>query len=312
MSGRLLTEVHAQLASAGIALATLWPSSIAPYARVGYAPAGQRLRHSLPLAHLPQRGGDDVVRETEPTDALASCYESFARANSGMFARGPSDWRRLMTGTDTSPVQVWSARRAGAVVGYVVLTQETASGPMPFTWSQRDGHYNYDLICRDLVWSDAEAARSLLGFLAGFAPMAQVVHWTGPMHDPLVTLLRGQQPAVSSAYRWMSCLLDVPVALRARGWPADATCDVVLTVQGQSQQYGLRLRVAGGDAVVDEVPTGTTAVTVDAGALAALYTGWLSPADAVRTGQLRGTTPKDVSSLTACLAGPSPWTLDFF
>ena len=48
------------------------------------------------------------------------------------------------------------------------------------------------------------------------------------------------------------------------------------------------------------------------GQLAALYTGWASPAQLARRGLLTGATDADVAALTRIFQGPSPWCQNFF
>jgi predicted acetyltransferase len=57
---------------------------------------------------------------------------------------------------------------------------------------------------------------------------------------------------------------------------------------------------------------GRASMTVDVGALGAMYTGWLLPRVAVRLGRLEGATRGDVELLEAAFAGPRPWILETF
>jgi predicted acetyltransferase len=70
------------------------------------------------------------------------------------------------------------------------------------------------------------------------------------------------------------------------------------------------VELSGGTATV--TPASAADCRLDAGTLAAIYTGWLSARDARRTGRLTGATDRDVEILQLIFSGPKPWLIDVF
>jgi len=72
----------------------------------------------------------------------------------------------------------------------------------------------------------------------------------------------------------------------------------------------LSLRVENGRATVESATDAEAEVTV--GGLAAMYSGWLSPKDAVRSGLLTGATVEALASLEILFHGTSPYLNEFW
>jgi predicted acetyltransferase len=308
----LLEGIHAELSDQQIGLATLYPSAMGPYRAAGYAVAGDRIRFRLPLTQLPRRPPSCQLHRIDGPDAdVRSLYRAFASGGNGLMDRSAAMWAEIATAADAE-VQWWVATRSGSVRGYTAFALETTTGPMPSPWSTTDSHYNYDIVCRDLVCADDDAAASLLDFFAGFTPMGRSLRWTAPMQDRVVRLLGDEQPTVEVAHRWMSRLLDVPAAMSARGWNPAAECEVRLAiVHGDSSDAVLELQVQSGQASaawVSERPDATLGL----GTLSAVFTGWLCPRQAVGAGLIRGADDRVAAELAAAVAGPPPWSMDVF
>ncbi|HEX9889939.1 MAG TPA: GNAT family N-acetyltransferase, partial [Nitriliruptorales bacterium] len=186
----LMARTLTLLRDEGVPLSTLYPSTAAPYRRAGYELAGARVRYSLRVGDLPTHlSGDVDAWGDDDLDDVRACYDRFAAATNGMLDRSEGAWRNavLAPSGDRSAFR-YLVREDGEVTGYLVYSQETDSGRMPFRYVRGDTPYNYQLACRDLVTTTPEAGRRLLAFLAGHRAMATNVLWTGPPNDPLDVL----------------------------------------------------------------------------------------------------------------------------
>jgi predicted acetyltransferase len=193
-------------------------------------------------------------------------------------------------------------RRQGEVTGYIAYTQEDSDEP-----------YRFSLACRDLVWTDAESLAALLRFVSEQAILGDRFIWTGPVAEPILNLLGLDVAQVIKCEHWMLRINDVRRALEERGYPSgiDTAVDLVVTDPALPHNEGsIRLEVSDGKGKI--VPARNARARVDAGTLAALYSGWLPARDAVRVGRLQNASREDVDSLETIFRGPQPWMMDIF
>jgi predicted acetyltransferase len=235
---------------------------------------------------------------------IQTCYHRLATSTNGLIDRTDRWWRRRVLAPGDRPLYGYLARASGQVGGYVVFEPEPARGNFS---------YSYSLACHDLVWLDHAAAGQLLDFAAGHRSVGVDLVWVGSIEEPLFNLVDFQEIQILESSRWMVRLIDVPKALEARGYPQGVRAAVTLDVADPDlpgNHQVMRFEVAEGRARVTPGGGGGV-VRLDIGTLAAVYTGWLSARDAVRTGRLEGDRD-DVAALEASFGGPKPWMLDRF
>ncbi|RIK45981.1 MAG: hypothetical protein DCC58_04610 [Chloroflexi bacterium] len=293
--------------AAGLPLAMLYPSIISVYRKAGFEFAGATPSYRLPIDSLPA-GGD--VAAIEPWDdtqleEIAACYHAFARSQNGMIER-PLHWwnERVVDPVTMRAPYRYLVRRDGAVTGYVIYTQE----PEPGFYG-----YGFSLAVRDMVWLDAHAAQALLAFLAANRPFGSHITWTGPVEEPLAAFLRYEEMQGVDRFLWVARLIDLPAALRARGYPPEVRATVRLQVHDQTlpENAGAwSLEVADGAGSLTRAQQ--AGATLDIGTLASLATGWLPAREAARTGRLHNATPAEIAALEAIFHGPKPWIAESF
>ncbi|MHB8508912.1 MAG: GNAT family N-acetyltransferase [Candidatus Dormibacteria bacterium] len=303
---QLMAGAFSAARSQGAAISALYPSSLRPYRAFGYELAGRWTEYSAPLAALPHDGAGEIEAwDDDDLDAVIACYSTVARGNMGMLDRPMNFWlSRVVDVPSDRALYRYCVRRGDAIAAYVVYTQDKAPGEIP---------YFHDIKCRDLIWTDREAALAILAFLRRDGALGRNLIWSGPLADPLTLLFAEQQIRTHASWGSMLRLLDVDAALEARGYPPALTAAVTLEVVDQVIAHNSRaftLSVAGGRAAVD--PATSSKARIDVGAFAAIYSGWLSAADAVRAGRLVGADPETVAALDLVFAGPKPWMVEFF
>jgi predicted acetyltransferase len=311
----LMTGFVRALHGQQVPLSTLYASTVAAYRPIGYELAGARMRYQLPLEHLPRTQPLDVEPwDDGDLDEVNACLDRIAAASNGMVRRPRWWWEQRVFNPlgDSAFLYRYRVREAGRTTGFLVYATERESrADLPVTWVPEDEAVA--VATRDLFWETAGAGRSLLAFAAAQRAFGTSFYWTGPPNDHTVGLLPEHLPRVQSAYPWLLRLTHVEAALRARGYPPGLRAEIDLTVRdpvvpGNDGAY--RVTVADGKADVERIPDAKAVVGVDG--LASLYSGWLSPADAVRTGALTDAAPDTVDALAAAFAGPLPWMNESF
>ena len=302
----LLRETMSEQRAAGLPVSVLYPSTVPTYRRAGYELAGLRLRFRAPARDAPAAPGINV----EPWDdellaEVMDCYRRFAARQNGLLDR-PPDWcTDRVVATHKNPVHRYMARGAeGAIEGYIVFRQEPAGGALP---------YYHTISCRDLVWTSAAGARAMLSLVSAHRALATDLLWYGPPNDPLAQLFAEAVTRPDWSMPWMARLLDPAAALAARGYPEATTECVELQVEDPVlgvNSGAFRLEVQGCRGHV--TPLDSARLKVGVATLAAIYTGWLAPADALRLGRLETEEPFAVSALERIFAGSLPWMIEMF
>jgi len=283
----------------GLLLSTLYPATLTLYRAAGYELAGSRYRATALLRDLPTARGELDVSPLEPSDARAieALYARIASARPGYLDRGPYLWRRVRE-SRRERHQGFAVRGAAGVEGYTYLSQRGLE-------SQRE------LVVHDLVAATPGALRRLTAFFADHRSTVHSLVLRGAAVDPLILAAPEQHFRCEVGERWMLRVLDAAGALEARGYPAfDTSVDFELSDQTLPENSGrYRLEVKAGQGRV--TPGGDGAVALDERALAALYTGYVSPTGLTELGRIEGE-PASLARLAALFAGPPPTMGDFF
>ncbi len=297
----LMQHTARELHERGVALSTLYPATLALYRKAGWELAGSLYDIEVEAARIgiSHRGG--AFRSFEPTDqaVVNELYSDVAKESHGFLDRSEYIWQRVRS-PRKSPARGTVLLLDDEPVGYVFITQ------------QRLPTDHYDLRLTDLRCATPEAARALLSFVARLARMATHVRWYGSAMDPVLWQMPERTYNVMLTEHWMTRICHVAAALTERGYPSHVSAQLDLDVQDtaipeQSGRY--RLSVNEGRGHVER--GGSGGLQLDIGALAALYTGFMSPQQLQRTGQLRGD-PDCLERAASIFASSAPAMPDFF
>jgi predicted acetyltransferase len=295
----LVTRVLSAARADGVALSTLYPATFTLYRAAGYELAGARYRFRGELRRLPSFYGELDVRPILPADArsVEELYMRVARERTGYLDRGSFVWRRVRES------------RSETHVGYVVVGP---NGPEGYAYlSQKGVMPERELFVHDLVATNARAAERLLALLSDHRSTIKTAAFYGTPADALWFAQPERAFQVELAEHFMLRIVDVERALAARGYPElEGGVDFELEDAVLPENAGrYRLEVSGGEARVAR--GGTGAVRLSARALAALYSGFLSPFELARTHELTGDA-RSLARLAALFAGPPPAIVDMF
>ena len=336
--GTVLREERAR----GRAISALYPTATALYRSLGYEFGGVRLQFRAPIADLPAHrgrgggGGGDVrvgggggvrggggggggggeVRQMEATDLdkVMNCFSLFASAHNGLVQSPDRDWWHdhvLAPKGDRDLPRAVVVPNGEGLAGYASYYLEPW-GPGGL------GENTYKAVCNHLVFEDFRALRALLGYFRGFENSARELAWYGPPSSSPVALAIGSNgfSMRSDLTRWMTRVLDVPLALRSRGYPqvtGEAVVEIDDTLFPENAGPWL-VQADAGRVSVEPVAAARrpgAGKPLSIGLFSALYTGFASPADLVVVGALDGDDER-VPFLSALFAGPVPWMPDFF
>lgn len=306
----LMAALMREARADGFALSSLYPATLPLYRRVGFEQAGYWCEYRLPLSRLRMEGRDSgerpAIRAYDPArdrEALIRCYTAFALQHEGMLDRGDYMWGRIFKPRqgETSGFVVQGG--GGEIEGYLFLRQE------------RNPDYKHDVHLTDLAASTPAAARRLMDMLSDFRSIGNdLVFHGGPCH-PFLTLLEEQKFAMQLRHYWMLRVVDVGAALTARAYNPHVTAEFTLEVTDDTlpENGGAwRVKVADGRAAVARAAEGGAAgLRLNARALAALYSGHMSPRHLRSIGRLEGD-DKGVLAAAAAFAGPPPSLQDMF
>jgi predicted acetyltransferase len=315
---RLLADAFAMMRSQGVAMSTLHASSPAPYRRAGYEVAGVRSRWQLRLGLLGSRVAGPTSHRTVPAQlndphdkaALRKAYGRFAGRHTGLVDRTDAWWdTRVLTGTEDTPMECFVALdEAATVAGYVLLSR------LPRTDAVALGEpdFSFDLYCHDLVWLDVGAAEALLQLFRGYRAIADVLHWPGPPVDPLATLLADHAPTMVPSFGYLSRIVDVEEAFTQRRWGPNTEADLRLRVfdplvPGNDRSF--RLTVRDGRGAVE--PVAVAELSIDIGALSALFCGAITVSSMRALGRVTGPF-EALTTLEQVLPPAMPWVMDVF
>lgn len=293
----LMRECLAEMRETGYPVSTLYPATVPLYRRHGWERAGTFYHTSIAAKDIDVRGRELELVEVSDIERLKPIYDRHARRSNGLLARSEITWDRILNPRGSETVHTYVA---GSGEGYVVFTQD------------RDGGFQYNLNCRDMVSLTPAAGRTIWSFFADHRSFVKDVRWGGPPDDAMLTHLSEQYFNVDRRFNWMLRVVDVETAIAARGYPEglSTTVDVRVTDSVCPWNDGeWRLTFEGGVGRAER--GGTPSITADVRGLAASYTGFTSPQRLVATGLFEGD-DGELRKLGAAFAGPNPHLTDWF
>ncbi len=297
----LLADSLREMRQRGVPLSTLYPATRHVYRRLGYELAGARFRTTLSLRELP-RFESDLAIEPIAEDrraAVEATYAFFAAAHNGMLDRNAHMWLRVREPRGQK-AEGYLFSRDGRVEGYMYYLQ-TRGNPHPFSMQ-----------VSDWVATTPDALRASLRFLHRCRSLVSDVTWFSAPVTPLHAVLSEQCYTMAEDVGWMLRVVDVEQALVQRGYNAAVSASLHLDVRDDVlPENAGRWQVEIGEGNVAVKRGGRGEIRLDIRALAAIYSGHLTPFDLAMTGQVEGP-PESLAAMQAAFAGQPPWMLEQF
>lgn len=308
-AGALLRAALETMRERGQALSALYTPHYSLYRRYGWEIASSIASTSFPPNLMRVRGpeGGGHVQRVGP-DAwprLDRVYTERYRQANGAMVRDEHRWRYHILsrdGTGARDAAIW-VDDDGRDTGYVVYA----------TRYRQTGQPRGETVLRVHDWAalDAAAYAGLLRYLLAHDLVDTVTMRSSP-DEPLPLMFDEPRHIASPRHLWFGMMLrivDVERAIAARpSLPQASGLGTVLGLTDDAAPWNAgRWRVsADGACMRAERTTDEPELLMDARALAAVYNGFLAPADAVRCGMIDALTPAAVARLTSLFAVSAP------
>jgi predicted acetyltransferase len=300
----LLTDLLARARERGAAVSALYPTVSAVYRRLGWEVVGALQQVDLDTAALPSTPAPGVsVRPGEPADlaVVDALYETLARPRAGLLTRRGGAFDRPHEGRWPDGVDgLTVAEQDGVPTGVLVYERGTGYGP------------EARLTVHDLLAATAEAARALVGVLAGWRTVTRTVRVPLLAADAASGVLPVERAAAGGATAFMHRPVDLVRAVADRGWPGHVRGRVAFTlldpvVTENTGPWELELADGAGEL---RRPDREPVLTLDVRGFAQLYCGVTTGRAAALAGLVSG--PDDPAALDLLACGPRAELLDYF
>ncbi|MFC7034202.1 GNAT family N-acetyltransferase [Nonomuraea rubra] len=289
LGSRIMRAVIGRAGELGDAVSALYPATTAIYRGVGFEHAGALNNVRLPAESLRaiRPSGQVKLRRMGPGDA-AELMSVLHRVHGEARSSGPVSW-------DEDTWNLWLANEDD------------------FLYLADDGYAIYrwkgdDMEVENVVAASPETLRALWSMIGSASTIAHEVVASVAPDDPVLWLLRERTKERVQQVRWMFRVLDVAAAVERRGYPEQAACEAVVTVDDPVRGGGTwRLDISGGSGTA--TPVEEPGVTLSVNGFSALYAG--IPTRTLRLAGLMSGHDRHDQALDAAFAA-KPYMLDYF
>ncbi|WCD91171.1 hypothetical protein KPP03845_200132 (plasmid) [Streptomyces xanthophaeus] len=297
LASRLLTERLRPLREQGAVISTAWTTS------------NGHLRHLGWQAPVPVFAWSIATEDLKRSFTSHGLHIEHGRAKEG------EELQRHLARNWNGPVQRpdwWSAWMDDKqrLTTYRFGTDGTTTGVLSLSMKRHPRH-GTDLTVHDFWAADAETVNEMMAFLGGHHTRAATVHFRRsalPPYPVLLHHLHRYRLTAEAWHPWMLRILDIPEAVRLRGWPTDLAIAVPMEIESES----------GGksDTYLLEVKDGTGQITktrahgeiqLTRGQLAVWYAGGYQTANAARLAGVAATSDEALTQLIRATSDLEAW-----
>jgi predicted acetyltransferase len=304
VAGALMRECVTLAREQGAAVAPLHAATVRLYRRWGWEVGTETLRQIVQTSALTGLLGSGEARAKPYRGAV----EALRRGHLAQWD-GPLDRQDWFLSVEWDPGDPEALRyeygwyEGGTLTGFV----RYEAVRQPSGWLR--------LVVEEFIFTTPDSLRGLLGFLGGQDSMVRDIAFahsaiTDVSALPFLLPEPHRAIAVEGFLCWMQRIVNIPSAMTARGWPANASgraeLEVTDPVTGVER---VTLEVEGGEASVS--PGGSGAIRCGIGALSSWYSSTLRARDGVQLGLFEGDATA-ISTMDGLIAGGLPWMPDFF
>lgn len=286
----MLAEMLAELRDKGIALSCLWPFSYPFYDRLGWRVCDNYTTYELDPEVLKftadEPGGEFRQVSKGEHEIIEPTYRKFARKFNLPLKRSPEWWDHHRFSQWDKQVYCYLWKRKEEVKGYVLYSAE--KGPQ--------GEWKKKLKVDELVYESEEAFFQLLRFLYNHGSQMSQITLPGPIPGKLSLLDLVEDPrdvkALEKPGIMVRCV-DVKKALESLTYPENPRGEITMKVkdpllEANSGTYYLVFDGSSSDPEVDRATENgdDPDLSLEVGSLTQLYTGYLSPRQAVTANKI--------------------------
>ncbi len=296
----MIRECLTEMRSNGVGLSALYGSTTSFYRRCGYERAGSRFMAEAELPGLSFRAGPLEVKSLEAGGHIeAERLQADHVRGQGCLLRGEYVWKRVRAPRGKIATG-YGFYRGPVLEGYIYLVRESSS-------------LERSLEVTDVLVTTPDSVSTLLGFLAGHRAVVQKARWPSLAISPiLMSMKEPWQYSVRLSEHWMLRIVDLGQALTQRGYPQQLRLELHLSVDDpwfEENSGAWVLTVQDGRGVLERGGRGD--LKIEIGALASLYSGFISAEDLRLTGGADGNA-ETLALASSVFGGVTPQLLDFF
>ncbi|MGP3690734.1 GNAT family N-acetyltransferase [Streptomyces sp. IBSNAI002] len=182
--------------------------------------------------------------------------------------------------------------------------------------TKRHERHGMSLVVHDFWAASQPTAAAMLALLGRHNTRARTITFRRGALPPYHTLLQGLRHHRTTAeawHPWMLRILDIPDAIRLRGWPNDLTATVPIEIENTTHDGWDRWMLHIKDGSADITPTTIHGqVTLTQRQLAVWYAGGYRTATSARLAGLQSLSEKALTTLISSTTALEPWLPDQF
>ncbi|MCE5199139.1 MAG: GNAT family N-acetyltransferase [Armatimonadota bacterium] len=280
-AGAMMTESVKLLRSEGIYLSSLWPFSYPYYRKFGWEVGAESRRYQTDAKVFSALGDPAKTRGAKEDDfqQIRAVYDAFARKHNCLTQRSETWWRRII-----QPANVWQYTTEPGRGAIVHITNETIDGYAVYEIAIDEDRKRVEV--GEMAFSDSRQRMDLLAGLAEIDPEARLIFYS-TRNDMLMHQLpdpRLVSTTICPGFQFR--VIDPPKALESlcpdksvSGRLSFALSDSVF----ERFEFGVEFE---GGRVGLCAPDRGALLKMSVETLARLYTGYLSPTDALALGMI--------------------------
>ncbi|MFD3381959.1 MULTISPECIES: enhanced intracellular survival protein Eis [unclassified Streptomyces] len=305
LAARLLTERLHALQAQGAVISSLWTASTGYARHLGWEAPAPVTAWSIATDDLKQAATTRKTDHLDITHGLTpdaeELQQDLARQWNGPVQR-PHWWA------------AWTTARHALTTYRFHRPGQPPTGVLAFAMTPREQH-GMHLAVHDFWATDQHTADAMLAFLGRHDRAATITFQRNalPPSPLLLHTLHRYRPHVRAWHPWMLRILNLPEAIRLRGWPADLDLSVPIEVEGESHNTSDRylLHIEAGSAELR--PTSReAAVSFTRGQLAVWYAGGYRSTTTARLSGIECTSSQALTNLIHATTDQEPWLPDHF
>lgn len=300
----MLRSLLAEFREEGFPLAALYASTQRLYRSVGFEQAGTRTQYSLPISSIWTRDRSLAVHRVESPsiEVLQGVADTRAKRTNGNVSRTPGLWDRLINPSGGSGTVTYLIGDRDAPQGYAILTSNSRDSGLPAA-----------VTSTDVATNTPEATRRLLTLVRDHRSMCDRFEWVGASNDPLLFFADEHWVKVQDSLRWMLRVVDLPAAIRSRGYQPSANGTLHLDVEDDllAENAGRwEITFDSGTATVRRGGDGSMRMNVRG--LAPLFSGFHSAEQLAQMGVIQASDRSQIQLASTAFLGDPPWLPEIF
>ncbi|HEY9327226.1 MAG TPA: GNAT family N-acetyltransferase [Streptomyces sp.] len=298
----MATERLRPLIERGAVLSTIVTTSTGYARRLGWEAPADVFAWTVATDDLKRSFTDeDFEVEHGHTAEAVALQQQLARQWNGPVHR-PIWWTRWKQ--DKSNLTTYRFARAG----------HTTAGLLTLATKRHERH-GMCLVVHDFWAASQPAAVAMLAFLGRHNTRARLIDFrrgTLPPYPTLLHQLRHHRTTAEAWHPWMLRILDVPEAIRLRGWPADLTTASPIEIENESGDWG-RWMFQVKDGAAELVPTRVKGqVSFTRRQLAVWYAGGYRSTASARMAGVHALSGEGLATVVRSTTELEPWLPDHF